>query len=435
MRRKSVRWLWIGLIIITCAVLLSGCGDEDEAVKVAMPSQVMSEAVSEDTPVAVDVYWDATYSMAGYTTIPETNFYRTLPDELGDLGSSIGSVKFYRFGKDIQELSGREYRQFSNPGYYTEVITAFHNAIDNADTSHLSIIVTDLFESDADWSNVTQKLKDKYFGQHLSVAIIGIKNPFKGDIFDVGIDAAKYAYDSGNDPARYRPFYLFIMGPDKQVTDFVSRFKERQQGVKNETQYVVFSEQLSSQSMDFSNLELSASQNIYKDNKLNVNDKRIIEFGIDSGDDVSSLTTTFKYQPALGAMPVALDKLKVKAEVFTLEGDEWQPLELKDSDFVTKLTAGDAENTYNLQASFTPSKSLAEGKVNFVHVMVAPDEKAYQIPDWVQKWNMANVDANAAAFDGSKTVNLQHIVESLKSSILTAAHPSLVNLDFVFDER
>ena len=177
MKQKGVRWLWMGLLLMVCSFLLAGCGDDDTAVKITMPPQVASEEAGADTPTAVDVYWDATYSMAGYATLPEGNFYRTLPDELGDLGSSMGGVTFYRFGEEIKELPGREYRQFSNPGYYTEVITAFHNVIDKADASHLSIVVTDLFESDADWSNVTQKLKEKYFGQHLSVAIIGIKNP------------------------------------------------------------------------------------------------------------------------------------------------------------------------------------------------------------------------------------------------------------------
>lgn len=433
MKIKGVRWLCMSLLLVMCPFFMSGCGEDN--VTITMPSQVASEAVDEDTPTAVDVYWDATYSMAGYTTLPNGNFYRTLPDELGDLGSSMGSVTFYRFGKEIKKLSGREYRQFSNPGYYTELITAFHNVIDKADSSHLSIVVTDLFESDADWSNVTQKLKEKYFGKHLSVAIIGVKNPFKGNIYDVGLDAAKYAYDSGNAPQRYRPFYLFIMGPDKKVMDFVSRFRERQKGVQNETQYVVFSEKLAAQSLDFSSLELSNSQNIFKYDKLNIQDKRIREFGIDSSDDTTSFETAFQYQPALGALPVDLSKLNVKTEVFTLEGDEWQPLEKRDSDLTAKVVPGDGANNYSVQVSFTPSQSLAEGKVNFVHVIAAPDAKSYRIPDWVTKWNMTNANVNKAAFDGSKTINFLHIVESLKTSILAAAHPSLVNLSFVIDER
>ena len=150
---------------------------------------------------------------------------------------------------------------------------------------------------------------------------------------------------------------------------------------------------------------------------------------------MTSLETTFPYQPALGAMPVDLSKLNVKAEVLTLEGDEWQPVEKRDSDLTAKIVPGEAENTYSVQVSFTPSKSLEDGKVNFVHVMAAPDAQSYRMPDWVTKWNMANADVNAAAFDGSKTINFLHIVESLKSSILAAAHPSLVNLDFVIDER
>lgn len=428
---QVLRALGAGLVL-ALGVLAGGCGDDTADVAITMPASVGATEEAADAQIPVDVYWDATYSMQGYATIAAGNVYRTLPDELSDLGSSVGETTFYRFGKEIKRLEGREHRNFSNPGYYDEVITSFGNVIDQADATHLSIVVTDLFESDADWSNIAQKLKDKYFSQHLAVAIIGIKNPFQGDIFDVGLDAKKYAYDSGSDPARYRPFYLFIMGPDAKVEAFVSRFRERQAG-GSETQYVVLSEKLADGALDFRTLKPEESANLYADEKHTIADPRIREFGADSVGETASMTVPFAYAPAFGALPVDAKGLKAAAQVFSLVDGEWQPVEKQGSDMKAELVSEDGSN-YQLKLSFTPEKTLAGDQLNFVHVAVTPDAKAYRLPDWVKAWNMANVDVDPAQFDGSKTINFLRVVESLKESVLSAAHPSLVTLDFVIED-
>lgn len=426
----------IFLTVMSAVLIVSaGCGDDDEAVEITMPADAGSAMSAETEKTPVDVYWDATVSMQGYAMLSEGNFYRTLPDELGDLTSSMGETKFYRFGKEIQPLEGRDYRKFSDPSIYTETITAVQNVVEKADASHLSIVVTDLFESDADWSGVTKQLKDKYFSQHLAVAIIGVKNPFKGDIFDVGLDARKYSYDSGNDPKKYRPFYLFIMGPDEAVENFISRWQERQAGVSNEMQYLVFSENLTEQPQDFRQLKLDSSTNLYADDKLNIQDKRIQEYGVDSFGDETSLTTTFNYTPATGSMPIDLNGLQTSTKVYSLEDGEWQPVDMSDSDMKAEITPAETQNNYTIKLTFTPEKSLKPEKINFVHLSVAPDSKAYQLPDWVKQWNMANIDVDPNQFDGSKTINFLHIAESLKESVLSSAHPALVNLDFVVDAR
>ena len=424
-----------GLLVLLATALmtvLSGCGKN--AVEITMPQQVAGAIAEESAPTNVDVYWDATYSMQGYATIPDGNFYRTLPDELGDIGSTMGETKFYRFGQDIKPLEGREYRQFSNPGYYDELVTAFHNVIDTADASHLSIVVTDLFESDSDWSNVTKKLKEKYFSQHLAVGIIGIKNPFNGDIFDVGLNAAKFSYNSGNDPARYRPFYLFIMGPEQKVADFMSRWKERQPD-RVEMQYLLLSENLTEEA-DFSSLEIQNSENLYEDDKFGIKDKRIREFGVDKFGDETHLAVAFNYKPRFGAFPLDMDKLKLETEVYALHDGEWQLVDDMDEKIAASIVPDPNQaGNYAIDVKFTPELSLKPDAVNFVHISVIPEEKGFRMPDWVRQWNMSNIDVSATQFDGSKTINFLHVVESLKVSVLAASRPSLVNMNMVIDAR
>ena len=425
-------------LLVSLSLILSlawgGCMFEDApAVNVTMPADfgVQGEMVAENIPV--DIYWDATYSMAGYTTLAAGNVFRTLPDELGDMGDSMGEVTFYRFGAEVTPMEGREWRNYTQPGVYTELITAVHNVVDKADANHLSVIVTDLFESDSDWSNVTKKLKDKYFGNHLAVAIIGVKNSFNGDIFDVGLNAAKYTYNSGDNPARFRPFYLFIMGPEKGVRDFIDRWRERKT-LPNETNYLFLSENLTESAGDFSKLELlPESENLYEKDGLGLKDKRMKEFGITDMGDPVKLAAKFAYQPIFGTCPLDMDNLKTSVQVLKLTEEGWQKSE-REGDANAEVVHAEDDN-YQVTLTFSPELTLEPESVNFIHVSVAPDSKGYKLPDWVKQWNMPNVDVSPTDFDGSKTINFLHVADSLKGSALAASHPSLVNLNMVIDNR
>ncbi len=410
-----------------------GCGKEEKPTgDITMPEDIAPNAEST-SEIITDVYWDATYSMQGYTTIQQGNFYRTLPDDLGDLCGSLGEVHFYKFGEQITPLQGREHRQFSNPDAYNEVITAVGNVINQADENHITIIVTDLFESDADWSNVTQKLKEKYFSKHMGVAIIGVKNPFNGDIFDVGLNAAKFQYDSGNDANKYRPFYLFIAGPTGKIETFLAKWRERETFAG--MQYVFFSEELSRDAADFSKMEIKGMDNFYSDAKLPIKDKRMVELGVSSADKPAMITASFKYEPPFGACNIDMTKLHTYVGVYVLGEDGW---ELSDAENDVKCDiapSSDGDGKYDVTLKLTPEASLMADKINLLHVSAAPEGSGVLLPDWVKSWNMANYDIDANAFDGSKTINFLHVVGSLKDSMLMSAHPSLVNVNIVIDMR
>ena len=422
------KFIWL---LIAMAFLASGCGGEDTALQ--LPEDYRRAEVELSEKMNVDVYFDATVSMKGYTTLAVGNVYRTLPDLLTDIGSSMGEVKFFAFGENVRELSGREYRQFNSPAPYVELITAVHNVIDKTDTSHLSIIVTDLFESDADWSNISKKIREKFFANHLAVAVIGIRSSFSGEIFDVGLNAAKFQYDSYDYPYRFRPFYLLIMGSELSVKDFMVRFKERQT-LPNDTGYLLLSENLSEVSNDFSKMNLQTMENFFANDKLALADKTVREFGVDKMREPASFTVDFKYAPPPGACRLDMSQMKADIKIFTFNEGEWEQLPTQTAEMTLTPVEGE-ENNYTVRFEILPEESLRDGQINFVHAELSPTEKGYLMPEWVRKWNMPNVDVDPANFDGSKTINLIHVIGSLKDSVLAAAHPALVNLNFVVDVR
>lgn len=426
------------ILYLFCCIFLtpifSGCA-VDETSSTEIPSIVFAPSEQgENKTTDIDVYWDATYSMKGYTTIAQDNAYRALPDDLDDIGSSMGNIKFYGFGKDIKPLEGREHRKFADGASYDETITAIYNVVENADTNHLSIIITDLFESDSDWSNVTKQLKEKYFSQHLSVAIIGVKNPFKGEIFDVGLNAAKFDYDSGNDPSKYRPFYMFILGQDSEVKKFIQLWKNRY-AKTNEVQYLVFSENLMDKAADLSNMEIKDSNNIFSDEQLSLPNQTLKEYDIDSLDENSSLTASFNYSPATDGCNLDMNKLNPDIKVWVLKDGQWQESEQSgDIKCIFKPDESQQDN-YLVSVNFTGEKTLTPNSINLIHIAIRPEDIGLILPDWIRAWNMDSSAVNMGQFDGSKTVNFLHIAESLKDSVLSTAQPSLVNMNLVIQTK
>lgn len=409
-------------LLLLIALIVSGCGEENLTIELPEDYRRVEGSANAD----VDIYFDATVSMRGFTTVAAGNVYRTLPDILNDAGNSMGAVKFFSFGENVTALDGRDYRKFSSPEPYTEIITAVHNVVDKADAEHLSIIVTDLFESDADWSNISKKIRDKFFANHLALGIVGIKNSFSGEIFDVGLNAAKFHYDSQDSSRRYRPFYLLIMGREAAVKNFMRKFSERQT-LPNETECLLLSENLSEATDD---LTLQTQENFFADNKLNLPDN-LREFGIDDLHDDAALTMQFNYQPTLGALPISFFELKPEVKFFALTGDNWQSLPADNTEFI--LTPLE-ENLFEVRLKLQ-SEKLRDGQINFVHAEFAPSESGYLLPDWIGAWNMPNVDADPRSFDGSKTANLIQIVSSLKDAIYSATRPAFVKLNLIVDLR
>ncbi len=435
--QKNFSKLILFLCLSISTIFLSGCGG-DGSKDIAAPDFYTPKSTdSENAKADVDVYFDATISMKGYTTLAAGNVYRTLPDILDAIGTSMGKASFFKFGKEVTPIDNREHKKFSSQEPYIELVTAVHNVVDYANPDHLTVIVTDLFESEADWSNITKKIREKYFANHKAVAVIGVKNSFNGEIFDVGLNAAKFNYNSYDDPNRFRPFYLLILGDEAPVKNFMERFKDVQT-LNNNTGYLLLSENLTETTIDFAKMALEEieMENFFAETKLDIVSKGVREFGIDSFSSPAMFTVNFDYKEPLGACQLNLDEMTQDVRIFALDYDngEWQELEENDVKIEVAAVEGE-QNKFAAKFSMTPDKSLERGKINFVHAALVPTAKGYQLPQWVRNWNMANVDVAPGNFDGSKTINLIHVLNALKDAVFDTTRPAMIEFNFFVDAR
>lgn len=421
------------LMIFCCIAMYYSTADDDASADAAELPAIRQQNVAVEDKSIIDVYWDATYSMAGYAAIDSGNLYKVLPDNLENIASSMGEVHFFRFGENITPLTGREHRNFSNTGYYTELVTSIHNVVSAANPDHVSIVITDLYEDAADLGNVSKLMRERFFSQREAVAIIGIKNPFDGTIYDVGLNAQKFPYNSGSDQTKYRPFYLLIMGPENQVTAFMKKWQDRTiEGF--DTQYVIMTENLMGKSADLSNMKIipDETENLLSNDVLSIKDKRVKQYEVNSMDDEAVLMTEFVYNTSLGRCSLDMDNLRPDVKLMYLENGEWLPADTtKAFDVVWKQRD---ENTYQLAVKFVPGDVLQKNKINYVHIDLVPGDNGLRLPEWVRSWSMGNLNVTPDSFDGTRTINFNGFVESLKDEVMKS-QPVLVNMDMIINAK
>lgn len=436
-------------IVLLLALICGGCGDET----LPKAPNASSAPTPLGTEMTMDIYWDATVSMQGFTRLAAGNIYRSLPDTLGAWQGNWGEetkcdVHFFRFGDAIAPVEGREYRAFVNPEIYTEKITSFGNVLDEANPEHLSLVVTDLFESDADWGNISQKLREKYFSRHLTVAVIGVKNSFSGDIFDIGLDAAHFYYDSGDDPARFRPFYLFVMGSEAQVRAFLTKW-EKEFPFDTDVNCVVFSEHFTAARNVLTLADATKKSNILGDNRLTKEDNILQEVSFANDNQEATLVV-----PAdCTLLPyVCLKKEKIKdlnkvVKIYSLSNDTWVEQEgapsivpFENDDDIGNyckfsfITDNDGKNC-EFRIGFIPDDIFPSGQIDLMGVQLLLSPSNLDLPDWIYEWDMGNIDAEPNLFDGTKTINLKRIGESLKDALLTGSKPSIAEIYLVTNKH
>ena len=233
------------LFLTVLALALIGCSGKKGA-KGPTPSPSPSPASSNDftylekMPVtknlSVTVYVDGTASMAGYTNKNSPSVFKTLlKNSLLEILDKWDNhkIEFVRFG-DRDEKFKIEESKFEKEDFYEDKDTRLDEVINKTDNKNLSIIITDLFQTNQHYTSLSNALETKCFGDQSdrSFAIIGVKSQFKGKIYDIANHAPiEYNSVEGN-VATYRPFYMLVIGKDADVKVFTYEFDRKFKNAK-----------------------------------------------------------------------------------------------------------------------------------------------------------------------------------------------------------
>lgn len=206
----------------TLASLIYGCGENLPKIKMYYSdTDVVGEPYKKTDQINIDVYIDATTSMEGFAVNAFSKYSQFL-DQVETSGLAAwknADIKYFKFGEKIKPIDRTEFLSAKNnlqfyrePGIFKD--TYIDSVVKNTDTKRLSVLITDLFQTDGDVNTMVEKIKQKCFANNIAVGIIGIKTDFNGRVYDV---PGKPSYGLTTTD---RPFYAIVFGNNNNLGAF-----------------------------------------------------------------------------------------------------------------------------------------------------------------------------------------------------------------------
>jgi hypothetical protein len=433
---------------VCLALSLTACGKkrspppEDERVELGPVSDALK----------VDLFFDATLSMKGFVLTETTSSYQQAVPllERGVIeGWNGGQATFYKFGDDIAPLPGRKYLNAAKPTFYGDSKynkkTLIERVIEQAEPEHLTVIVTDLFQDNADVNQLSERLKQKFIAHDLAVGVYAVRSQFAGRVYDVGPDNYSFDYKSGDNSEKYRPFYLLAFGSHADIAHYFDVLAAGGLGGPPESNVIIFSRHLIARPASFYGAKLKSADKISEVSASNLlsgayKGDRVKAFKISSGKALAKFGLELPYNAALAN--VMRHGGELTPEVSAWKGEDTGAAELK------LVENPQAQKAIQVSAQLLPQEGpfsaldlraelkvaeLPAGGVYRYRVQLRPSR--YALPDWVAAWNMRDDDIKAwhlrpQAFDGSKTYNLENFLGTLQGAVLSTTPPEVCDVYF-----
>ncbi len=236
---KKVFYYFFLLLFVTGC---SGCSKKYPEIKWAYTDRdVVGTQTQQMDHIDIDIYVDATTSMEGYA-VNSSSIYSEFLDQMEASALSAwkkADPKFFKFGQRVKQVDRNEFLSAkNNPTFYHEsgifMNTYIDSVISRTDINRLSVLITDLFQNDADVNIMVERIKEKCFAKGVMVGILGVKSEFKGKVFDVPAFPHGFALNS-----KERPFYAIMFGNSGNMELLFQSLKTKP--FVKENQFLIFS--------------------------------------------------------------------------------------------------------------------------------------------------------------------------------------------------
>ena len=301
------------VVLIICflitTIVLYGCGRD-----VGKVDKPPTAPIRHSDSIEVDMYLDGTYSMAGYVDFSSTTIYCESIKNIERTVTSTwkkDSVRYFKFGDGINNIDRNSFLSSNDVGFYQETDTSIQKVVDNIDGKRMSIIVTDLFQTNQDIDSLVKSLKSKCFSdERMAMALIGIKSQFNGTIYDVGKNLMSFTYKTTSETASYRPFYIIVLGKENDVSSFARNLGKYYD--ENTFKVVLFSKNLGL------NHNLLAGERSAENNKEKIahmakittllgSESNVLQYRLKLGEKKSSVNCLLEIKQVIGQVPKKYD--------------------------------------------------------------------------------------------------------------------------------
>ena len=394
------------------------------------------------------VYLDATPSMQGFSTPGSAGQYGIFLQELElalQQGWNSTDAQWFSFGTRRDPIGQRPaYQPATNPSFYGRsgfLDTRIDIALEDVSPSSLIIVVTDLFQQDADISLLIEKIKQKVLPNHLAFAIVGARAEFKGTIYDVGQQKLSFPWDSKGDPNRYRPFYALIIGRTSDVLHLTEVFLSVSKIVHSKN-LLLLSTDLVRTPLNWKTAKVTGSKGVNQNaNVVRPAVPRGLVFKRIGRNNVE-ISANLVYDPIQSAPSVRFDKLSWDTRAIL-----WRSGGLVETASTRQLSS-DGPSTDNFHIGREGNDHLA------IKVNIPPQRLPYRgtyivalrpvlggdifdFPSFCSEWNFDVVATTKLAasgqFDGTKTQNLSAFIHSVWAVMLQDHQPDIGTLYFYLE--
>jgi hypothetical protein len=408
----------------------------------------------------IEVLVDGTPSMQGFVKNSKQSRYEQTIDLIDQTAKAIKQSQDVTYSFFGTERKAGNYLAAKQPASYAGgaglTNSQLNAAITPPDPNKLSIIVTDLYQTDTDINSVNEILKNDYLEKGYAVGVLGVRSQFKGKVYDIGRDRAERHYTTTDQEERFRPFYIIFLGLYANIASYFDQLKSKDQAVIREEQFVIFhSNSFSKPSMfDFAKYraEFPKSKKSLKAIKT-VSDGNVVgslkqpnaiaALQVTSDPSTTETDRQVKHQVPYNGLaytlaPKEFTTGKTQSERFDRTTQKFMPIEVQALQFKNWIVS---DNASNQQLSFVTQidPTALQPGVYVFKLDVSP--VAFQEPEWWKRWNFDESEfdrVNQANFDGSRTINLQRFLQGLNTTttqLVTANKPTAAHLCFAVQKN
>jgi hypothetical protein len=365
--------------------------------------------------INVRIYQDATSSMAGFVSQRSNVGYKAFVQRLEQtitLSWPDSRVECWKFGAQPTPLNTATcYLQLDSPGFFglhgKDNITRIDRIIDQAESSSLQIILTDLYQDEADLASVFQSVRQKVFGRGLAVGIIAVRSPFSGTIYDIGLYKANKTWKGD------RPWYALVVGREPDIEQLFDQLTRPPMKVPAE-RLLILSVRLWQKPVTWQTL-VAEPNRVAEDPRLITVIGSTVPFrvyrlqdSIQSGLKLRLPAVPASFRPTLDASRPKAIRVTIDTRLISSNGTEATP----QGAAIAECSGATISLTWNM-------KSLLHNPEYAEAVSMEFDPDAIVFPGFVTQWTVSLSDvlgadaASAKEFDGSKTQNLAELVNGL----------------------
>jgi len=357
--------------------------------------------------------------------------YRSLVTQsLANAVLGSGEVVYYQLSTDVpggvRQVNDK--MRAADSDFYAKGDTRLETAIDSAKAGRLTVVITDLFQTNADMNAVSERLARRVLREGYAVGVFAVRLPFQGRIYDLGIDGRSFTFDGE------RPLYGLILGESGAVARYFEGLRTYVEASKY--QFLIFTARVGYESAVFE--KTLRAENL---NEFSAPSNPGVRSGQRQRVQIRDNNSPARFQAVLRtdvieeAAPL-IEPKALEVKVVRLAKQEESSSTFRDSfsgaESAREALRGSVEpdgNQMILDLEIDPTK-IQRGAYSYgldlsVHRFV--------LPPWVDEWNLRPEEYENP--DGSKTANLKPFLLSLGSALVRAEKPSIGTLQIFIEKE